>query len=69
MQLTNLKFLRADHAIEGKVVVQCNEFPVMNGVGDTFEDAMEQMCLILLVYLRGLRTGEPYVVSKARGDV
>lgn len=65
MELTNLKFFRADYAVPGKVVVTCNEFPVMNGVGDTFEDAMEQMCLILLVYLRGQRTGVRYVMEKA----
>jgi len=61
--MRNLKFLTTE--VQDKVIVQCNEYPVMNGVGDTLEDAMEQMCLILLVHLRGLRTGRRYHLERS----
>ena len=63
--MRNLKFLTAD--VGEMVIVQCNEYPVMNGVGETLDDAMEQMALILLVHLRGKRTGRPYIMAKANG--
>ena len=60
--LRNLKFLVTE--VQDKTIIQCNEYPVINATGDSFDDAMEQMALILLVHLRGIRTVRRYRLEK-----
>ena len=63
-----LKFLIVENVFEDSddVLISTSSYPVANTRGKTVDDAMEQMCLQLMVHLHGRRVGQSFYMERAR---